>query len=417
MDYNTLIRSAGGVYIYGTEHTLSRRKIEQQPLHEVYTFIPYTQSLSASDCGELVKYTEDVSSYAKSALIKMAKQELSLDDIALKKLVTASSEERFTLNNQKTKAALKDSNNREECSSDFLNGFSTLFTDKDFDEKTYSNLDIRFNKQILDLLFGNLLQTQYLKHCVDIVTENLLSVNCRVAVIGSLGMIKSVTDLLSAEPLFHLSCTVVSDGPVSNDDDVAERVNKQDIVVWTPDDGIPEALRGSHLVVVNHALRKYKNLGQALKSLSELLDEGGYLLVHEVTTSFHIAVLRDGPLHNAILDFEDLNSRSCSIYCDREKWRHIFAEEGFTVVQEISDNLLSSLFLLKKKVNRKNKFERIVSVRDGDFTWVPQLRLALEEMPTQSEDERIWLRADDDASGILGLVQCLRKEPGGGRIR
>ena len=46
--------------------------------------------------------------------------------------------------------------------------------------------------------------------------------------------------------------------------------------------------------------------------------------------------------------------------------------------------------------------------------WIKEVQGLLK----QPSDERIWLLSDEHSkSGILGFTKCLRKEPGGHRIR
>ncbi|GIX67727.1 fatty acid synthase [Caerostris extrusa] len=56
----------------------------------------------------------------------------------------------------------------------------------------------------------------------------------------------------------------------------------------------------------------------------------------------------------------------------------------------------------------------IVEVSGESYNWVEQVRTELYE----NECERVWLVAQDGfTNGIVGLVNCLRKEPGGDQIR
>lgn len=55
-----------------------------------------------------------------------------------------------------------------------------------------------------------------------------------------------------------------------------------------------------------------------------------------------------------------------------------------------------------------------ISVNDKEFSWVMNLK----EKLAVSIKENLWLLSSHEpTSGILGLVNCLRREPEGERIR
>lgn len=55
-----------------------------------------------------------------------------------------------------------------------------------------------------------------------------------------------------------------------------------------------------------------------------------------------------------------------------------------------------------------------VSGKDAQFSWVTPLK----QMIMTKENRNVWLLSSGEpSSGILGLVNCLRKEEGGDKIR
>ena len=411
-DDDTKIREAGGVYFKDLIAAVVRRKAGREPTHEAYTFISYSQLVSIDE-DEVGKYTDvsDLASYILSILIE---QGLPLDD-KLKRSVTIDRAACSKYEGEANEHALCNSTKEQHNYLNFLKNINAVVEDKDFKEKMTYLINSQLKDERLDLLLENLLQTKYLKLCIDIVTENIHSLNLRVAGIGNVGMIDSVNELINAQSFFHSSCTIVSDVPQAND--VEQGLKYQDVVVWTPEKSIPDVLQRSHLVVVNHALRKYRNLSKALAGLSDLLDDGGYLLIQEVTANFHIAVFEVNAWQSTESYFDDLDRRTCSIYCDANTWKQYFAEEGFIVVQEISDNFLTSLFLVKKRVQNSTELPAILTITENDFGWMEELQSKLKSIHTHGKEDRIWLKNDDNVCGILGLVNCLRREPGGDRIR
>ncbi|KAI8426660.1 LOW QUALITY PROTEIN: hypothetical protein MSG28_005429 [Choristoneura fumiferana] len=57
----------------------------------------------------------------------------------------------------------------------------------------------------------------------------------------------------------------------------------------------------------------------------------------------------------------------------------------------------------------------VFEVREDDFSWVEPLREALRR--AESEELRVYVWSCAAASGVLGLGTCLRREPGGDRLR
>ncbi|XP_061710593.1 fatty acid synthase-like isoform X2 [Cydia pomonella] len=57
----------------------------------------------------------------------------------------------------------------------------------------------------------------------------------------------------------------------------------------------------------------------------------------------------------------------------------------------------------------------VVEVRDDDFNWVVELKYAMKR--AESEDMRVYVWSRASGSGVLGLGTCLRREPGGDRLR
>jgi len=75
-----------------------------------------------------------------------------------------------------------------------------------------------------------------------------------------------------------------------------------------------------------------------------------------------------------------------------------------------------SVILLKKKQTQTRKTE-IIHINNNEFSWLKKLN-AIMEINNNTDNVRIILLSTGDfESGLLGLVNCLRKEPGGEIIR
>ncbi|XP_063632471.1 fatty acid synthase-like [Cydia splendana] len=86
---------------------------------------------------------------------------------------------------------------------------------------------------------------------------------------------------------------------------------------------------------------------------------------------------------------------------------------GLTLVSRV--HAASREYVVLRRVPNVPATKILIEVHDDDFTWVENLKVAMKR--AESEDLRVvvWSRAPD--SGVLGLGTCLRREPGGARLR
>ncbi|UYV71847.1 FASN [Cordylochernes scorpioides] len=86
-----------------------------------------------------------------------------------------------------------------------------------------------------------------------------------------------------------------------------------------------------------------------------------------------------------------------------------------------SKTVLESLgvSMLVRKIGSTNAKENqvFIKISNGEYQkWVEPLKQKLLEFQEKPEGHNIWLFSTDENSGIVGLVNCLIKEPGGDRI-
>ena len=91
---------------------------------------------------------------------------------------------------------------------------------------------------------------------------------------------------------------------------------------------------------------------------------------------------------------------------------------GFAVIGKRSYSNLFTILLLRKVVSTRANDQTIVNITTNTFEWIDTLNMELKECQTRPEGHNLWLVAKDSAhSGVIGLVNCLRRETGGDRIR
>ena len=61
--------------------------------------------------------------------------------------------------------------------------------------------------------------------------------------------------------------------------------------------------------------------------------------------------------------------------------------------------------------------QTLLEVDSQDYSWVEPLKHELEECQGRQDNRRLWLVARNPCSGVVGMVNCLRQENGGDRLR
>jgi len=93
---------------------------------------------------------------------------------------------------------------------------------------------------------------------------------------------------------------------------------------------------------------------------------------------------------------------------------------NFSLITRKTDSISSTAVLLRKvNKNLSPNNQAVVEVKFGKYDeWVDNLKRKFTEYKERPRSENVWLFANDDnLNGIVGLVNCLRQEPGGDRFR
>lgn len=399
---------AGGVFIRGLHATTApRRHDTHQPVYEKYSFVPYTTSQSLKYSETLQSYAQQCSQQAYAGLNFLLEQHgnnglKSKDQIraAVQNLDSSCGEPASSVEKVDEKSG-------------FLGVLQKIF-DMPYTDVFTDDVErtVKENSKSLktDVLLTYLFSTETFKPCLDLVVENVPTNNLKVLEVCNTGVISHIEHLLASHPLLQPIFSLAST------DSTAEVPEGVDAVKWSLGDKPPTSMKKSHLVIANNVLHKQKSISKALNNALACLEDGGFILVHEQTNNFHLALPLD-KLGDVADPVEDLDSRSCGIYCTTDKWKEIFTAEGLEVVYERSDTFMSTLFLLKKCSEQVVEKQRMLNVTDMECVWVEELKSEIALLQSRPKGENLWLLADTNISGIMGMVNCLRQELGGERIR
>ena len=102
------------------------------------------------------------------------------------------------------------------------------------------------------------------------------------------------------------------------------------------------------------------------------------------------------------------------------KFENAAIENGFKIVSKKTDSILFTAVLLRKiNQNQKTTDQSIVEIQTGQYIeWIEILKEKVNQHKTKSNNENVWLIANDsNINGIIGLMQCLRMEFGGDKLR
>ncbi|XP_061706672.1 fatty acid synthase-like [Cydia pomonella] len=96
-----------------------------------------------------------------------------------------------------------------------------------------------------------------------------------------------------------------------------------------------------------------------------------------------------------------------------DKCDKTMVENGLSLVSRARTG--SREYILLRRTTTLPSTRIILEARNDDFSWVDTLKDAMKRV--QTEDSRVYVWSSDHDSGVLGLGTCLRREPGGDKIR
>ncbi|XP_033747566.1 fatty acid synthase-like [Pecten maximus] len=389
--------TAGGAIMEGVSLTkVNLRPHDQTVALSEMTFVPYrdTASQKMSALPSLVRYTEQCSQVAAAVLNKF-EYHLEESCIPNKNLFKAVAKTCTEDNISDLKIKSKDFVQLDQSLLRTLMKISTMRPTRGLADNIISVLEAFGSDMENDQLLSHMINRTVLHPCLDIVSENLPSRTFRVL------------EVKDQENIFHYKIR----GHLHQTQRGAVTFHQVD---WMLDDASkPED--PFQLVVLDDFLHGQPDISESLRKISTKVTLDGFVLLVEITHNFHIQALLDG-LMKPRLNVKD--KRTLGWYCSSSKWQELFKMAGFEIIIERADSLLYTLYLLKKKTESDTKIQTVVRVDSLNFSWLEDLKAKFKEVQTKPKGHNLWLVAEKERrSGILGLVRCLRREPGGERIR
>ncbi|TKS90319.1 Fatty acid synthase [Collichthys lucidus] len=261
-----------------------------------------------------------------------------------------------------------------------------------------------------DSLLQGLLDNLAFRHCLDTTTEN--SMPGKIKVLEALSndgqLFSRVVALLHIQPMLHVDYTATA----TNLDLLAPHQAKlEELAVtsaqWDPLTGPAPGgvVGGADLVLCNHAWGGLRiNPGLLVTNLASGAKPGGFVLLH---------TLLKGETLGETVAFLSSTTQSSSQQglLTQSEWEKVFSEAPLSLVAIKKSFYGSALFLCRCRSPAKQPI--FLPVDSTDYNWVETLKA----MMVESSDSPVWLTASEAHCGIVGMVNCLRQEPGGNRIR
>uniref|UniRef100_A0A4X2LHQ6 Fatty acid synthase n=1 Tax=Vombatus ursinus TaxID=29139 RepID=A0A4X2LHQ6_VOMUR len=258
-----------------------------------------------------------------------------------------------------------------------------------------------------DHLLAGLLDSLELKACVDTALENSSSHQIKVVEVlaGDGHLYSRIPGILNSQPMLQVGY-VATDRQSTSLEGQQAQLQQQGISLgqWDPDEPAPDSLHGTDLLVCNCTIAALRDPATALSHMGAVIKDGGFLLLH--------TLLRGETLGEIVAFLTSSNQHQRQSLLSQAEWENVFQKASLHLVGLKKSFYGSAIFLCRRQAPPQSPI--FLHVEDTHYKWVDSLKTILAE----SSNQPVWLMAAGCAtSGVVGMVTCLRKEPGGQRIR
>jgi len=420
---------SGGVELLDLHATIAPRRqgVQPPPTLESFNFIPYNEcSLASAQLDDaVIEYADTCASFVLEHMrqVLSTSVEDGLRNLALMKRLVDNSSWSSPASEKLTEYL----DSPDSVALKTLQKIYALEHDDDFARNVDSVVSAIWTDIVSsDRLFSFARCDRCFKTCLDVVLENIPPegagghikvVECDA---GSGQAYRHVMRQLTSQPGISVKYTAADPAPSQSiDAELAHRLGVT-TVEWSLEStkSVPDRLSGADIAVLANVLYQHDNISTALLTASSLVHDNGFLLIVEPTSNFAIP-WSFFPLTHDVTKMTDLNSRTCGPYCDEQTWTALFKNAGLAPVAQKSDGVLHTVFLCRK-VSSTSLVEapRTIDIDDASFDWLEEVKAVMAEEHGESDVKcSVWLKAREADSGIVGMVNCLRREPNGDRLR
>lgn len=388
---------AGGVQLKNLKASFApRQPCKQVPILEQYQYVPYNVPciLSKSEKELCDNYIQVCSSVSKRILELSGKNKHQINDV-----MNGFKEADDALIASYLKSAAE---NHVLLKS--LCGIMDTASSKDLTTHAKNHTKAYLSQRENDSLYQTLVNEVPLRNIVDIALENASSRKFKVAEVaeGIVPLSQKIFEYTNSLGVLDIKYFIAHSNPQILEKE--ELPPNAEVTNWDFKTGI--TFKDVDLFVL-------KYLGYSRKEMKRILQD----VYSSVKQDGFIAVLQKTKFVPAEMFLSAVGDTVIPVTAENDM-EQIFKELGLNTICKKSDSLTSTLYLLRKPSDRTYKESVIQVIADKYDAWVNQLKDRIVDAQYSSDSERIWLVSDQsNQSGIIGLVNCLRQEPGGENIR
>ena len=389
-----------GLEIRGLKANIAARRVgAQTPSLEKYVFVPNHEecALSQTDKHNIDEYVNVCATLAAKILTSAGKADKANAVLNGSKGATADvvskylelpSEDQVLLSALKelTESAKITASNLQENVSRVLQKYSADFS-KDVLNNTYTRE--RFLRPLIDLVCEN---SRKSVSVLEINPTSSLLVNEVIGYVLQCGSGVSYT-------VAHPSPAEVA--PVGEDVNLVEW-NKQKLPV---DANTADLVVYKDISTNINTVTNGLNLQTTLESIKAAVKDNGFI----------ITIVRDrvtGPESLLYGHPETVSSKRVDEIVSKAQ------KLGLILIAKKSDGITSTSLLFRKPIEKPVSSQAVIPISINNFKWVEDIKSTIEEHQSKADGENVWLVAQDgSANGVVGLVTCLRQEPGGDKVR
>ncbi|KAM8991828.1 fatty acid synthase [Ara ararauna] len=383
---------AGGVQINGLHASVAPRRQQERtpPTLEKFCFVPYTESNCLSCSVHLRAYLEHCKDLIQNVQAKVAVHGVKLVIPGLETAVAAAESSPIQKGLQHILAEI--------CHLELNGNLSSEL------EQIVTQEKMHFRD---DPLLNGLLDSSELKTCLGVALENMTSHRMKIveALAGSGRLFSRIKSILNGQPLLQVDY-MATDRILKTLSDSETELQNAGISVreWDPSCLPSGDLANADLVVYNCLTTGVRNTTEILSNLAAAVKEGGFVLLH---------TLLKGETLGEIVSFltsPDLQQKHS--FLSEAQWEGLFSKASLNLVAMKKSFFGSVIFLCRRQAPAKTPI--FLPIDETHFMWVESLK----EILADPSEQPVWLTATSCGnSGILGMVNCLRLEAEGHRIR
>ena len=395
--------SAGGVEILGLHATVAPRRQGQQapPILEDFNFVPYMDTKPVDDEQKL--YLNHCKATLIHGLDKLLNNGYSNEDYNIELLKQCVREMTSELPN----GFIEELDLKESKSGETL---LQLLKDMDIIEHSdhlVSDIKTLFEARRASLnndkAMGSLLKPERLKSCLGVALENTLGSRLKITEISAVEgqMYNHVIPQLNTEPMLKIEYFALCNKE-EDFGDSAEALDISPVVLEETNQTLPKTVQNSDLVLMNCLMS-----GECSDTVNEVsrvfncMKDGGFLLIHKPVENMAFINTLTGLRHGLLRNSWSKSDQPVDLVKAIE-------DMGCVLVMHTYDGLMNELLLFRKPLSSL-KTQQIIEVSDLGYGWVDKVKTAM----VAENCDCILQVSNGEPSGVIGMVNCLRLEPGG----